>query len=173
MSDTRDMSLPASCIPNSVTALRIAGAVMLPVFEPLSIPFLACYLFCGITDTADGFLARHLHAESRFGAAFDGCADAVFFLISLTIFLSYFSFPLWVWGVCFCVAAVKIAALILRYKKTGVFGFSSGRLNKAAGVVLFLFPFLALAAGLEAAALICGIPAAVAAGYELHAVRVS
>ena len=161
------------CIPNIMTLFRLAGALMLPFLEAMSLPFLVCYLFCGITDTADGFLARHLHAESRFGAAFDGCADAVFFLISLTIFLSYFSFPLWVWGVCFCVAAVKIAALILRYKKTRVFGFSSGRLNKAAGVVLFLFPFLALAAGMEAAAFICGIAAAVAAVYELHTVRVS
>ena len=173
MSDTRDMSLPASCIPNSVTALRIAGAVMLPVFEPLSSPFLACYLFCGITDTADGFLARRLHAESRFGAALDGCADALFFLISLTVFLSYFSLPTWIWAICSFVAAVKITALILRYKKSGVFGFSAGRVNKAAGIVLFLFPFFALSTGAVFAAGICGVFSTAAAVHELYSVKVS
>ena len=161
-----------SCIPNTLTFLRLAGALMLPVFETMSIPFLICYLLCGITDAADGFLARHLHAESRFGAAFDGCADAVFFLISLMIFLSYFSFPLWVWAVFGGVFAVKTSALILRYKKSGVFGFSADRLNKTAGAVLFLFPFIALCAGVDITAGICGVFAAVSAVHELYLVKV-
>lgn len=165
------MFLSASCTPNIITAFRFAGALMLPVFETMSAPFLVCYLFCGITDTADGFLARRLHAESRFGAALDGCADAVFFLVSLAVFLSYFSLPLWIWAVCGCVAVVKVSALILRYKKTGVFGFSANRLNKAAGVVLFLFPFLALWAGAVSAAGICGVVALAAAVHELYSVR--
>lgn len=164
--------MPLSCIPNTVTFLRLAGALMLPVFETMSIPFLICYLLCGITDAADGFLARHLHAESRFGAAFDGCADAVFFLISLMIFLSYFSFPLWVWAVFGGVFAVKTSALILRYKKSGVFGFSADRLNKTAGAVLFLFPFISLFAGVDITAGICGIFAAVSAVHELYLVKV-
>lgn len=172
MPDYRGMSLTVSCIPNSVTMLRVAGALMLPVFETMSIPFLVCYLFCGITDTADGFLARRLHAESRFGAALDGCADAVFFLISLMIFLSYFSFPLWVWTVFGGILAVKISTLILRYKKSGVFGFSACRLNKTAGVLLFLFPFLALCAGAVFAAGICGGVAVLAAVHELYSVGV-
>lgn len=161
-----------SCIPNTVTFLRLAGALMLPVFETMSIPFLTCYLLCGITDATDGFLARHLHAESRFGAAFDGCADAVFFLISLMIFLSYFSFPLWVWAVFGGIFAVKTSALILRYKKSGVFGFSADRLNKTAGAVLFLFPFISLFAGVDITAGICGIFAAVSAVHELYSVKV-
>ena len=164
--------MPLSCIPNTVTFLRLAGALMLPVFETMSIPFLICYLLCGITDAADGFLARHLHAESRFGAAFDGCADAVFFLISLMIFLSYFSFPLWVWAVFGGVFAVKTSALILRYKKSGVFGFSADRLNKTAGAVLFLFPFISLFAGVDITAGICGVFAAVSAVHELYLVKV-
>ena len=161
-----------SCIPNTLTFLRLAGALMLPVFETMSIPFLICYLLCGITDAADGFLARHLHAESRFGAAFDGCADAVFFLISLMIFLSYFSFPLWVWAVFGGVFAVKTSALILRYKKSGVFGFSADRLNKTAGAVLFLFPFIVLFAGVDITTGICGVFAAVSAVHELYLVKV-
>ena len=161
-----------SCIPNTLTFLRLAGALMLPVFETMSIPFLTCYLLCGITDASDGFLARRLHAESRFGAAFDGCADAVFFLISLMIFLSYFSFPLWVWAVFGGVFAVKTSALILRYKKSGVFGFSADRLNKTAGTVLFLFPFISLFAGVDITAGICGIFAAVSAVHELYSVKV-
>ena len=164
--------MSVSCIPNTLTFLRLAGALMLPVFETMSIPFLICYLLCGITDAADGFLARRLHAESRFGAAFDGCADAVFFLISLMVFLSYFSFPLWVWAVFGGIFAVKISTLILRYKKSGVFGFSADRLNKTAGAVLFLFPFIVLFAGVDITAGICGVFAAVSAVHELYSVKV-
>ena len=162
------MQNPLILIPNTITLFRIAGAGMLLFFEPLSVPFFTLYLFCGFTDAADGFLARKLHAESRFGAALDGCADAVFILISLCVFLTCFSAELWVWVVFGVVAALKISALCLRWKKSKKFGFSASKTNKIAGLIIFLFPFLAVLAGVNAAVLTAGSITIGAAGLELR-----
>lgn len=55
-------------IPNGISLLRALGAVLLCMFQPFSAPYWIVYLLCGISDAADGFLARRLHAETMFGA---------------------------------------------------------------------------------------------------------
>lgn len=103
---------------------------------------------------------------------FDGCADAVFFLISPDDFSVVFFLPavglgsLWR---CFC---EKTSLTYSAVQKIRVFGFSADRLNKTAGAVLFLFPFISLFAGVDITAGICGIFAAVSAVHELYSVKV-
>ena len=65
-------------LPNLVTALRIVFSTVL-FFIPLkSTEFFTIYLLCGLSDVADGFLARKLHAESTFGSRLDSFADMFF-----------------------------------------------------------------------------------------------
>lgn len=67
-------------IPNILSMLRIGISFLLFAFKPFSAPFFVLYLIGGITDAADGFLARKLHAQTRLGSALDSVADFVFFL---------------------------------------------------------------------------------------------
>ena len=60
---------------NIITSLRIMGSVVLLLFDASSFPFYMTYLLCGLSDVADGFLARKLHAESTFGSRLDSFAD--------------------------------------------------------------------------------------------------
>ncbi|MBX2806210.1 MAG: CDP-alcohol phosphatidyltransferase family protein [Hyphomicrobiales bacterium] len=85
---------------NAITLVRTAfssflfalSADMLAGNDPLSDPFVH-WLITGLAaaslifDGVDGWIARHLQTESRFGAQFDMHADA-FFVLSLAVLLS-------------------------------------------------------------------------------------
>ena len=62
-------------IPNIVTSLRIAGTFGLIFTSELDIWFYVLYIFTGITDVLDGFLARRLKVTSEFGARLDSVSD--------------------------------------------------------------------------------------------------
>lgn len=63
---------------------------MLLLFSGNSIPFLIIYLLAGITDVADGYIARKYGWTSHTGALLDSLADAIFFLcIMLIVWLNY------------------------------------------------------------------------------------
>lgn len=137
----------------------------------MSVEFLGVYLLCGVSDMFDGWFARKLHAESRFGAAFDGFSDAVFIFISLIILIPYFSLPFWVWIFAAVISGIKLTALYLRYKKEGVVGFSASGMNKFTGAVLFISPVAACFVGIMPPLLIAGLVCAVSAFLELKSVR--
>ena len=71
-------SMNRKYIPNILTALRMLGAVLLLLTEPLTLPFYLLHGICGLTDALDGAFARALHASSRFGAQLDSIADLMF-----------------------------------------------------------------------------------------------
>ena len=58
-------------IPNIITLLRVAGSIGLLFYDVTSGVFWIIYSLCGISDIADGWLARKLHAESKTGAVLD------------------------------------------------------------------------------------------------------
>ena len=61
-----------------ITGLRIlVSAVLLfcPVFSPI---FYVLYLIAGLSDMADGIVARKTNSVSEFGSRFDSIADFVF-----------------------------------------------------------------------------------------------
>ncbi len=86
----------AANLPNILTILRI---ILIPVFiffyylpSPLthvlstSIFVLAC-----LTDWLDGYLARKLHQESRFGAFLDPVADKLIVVVALILLVQSFA----------------------------------------------------------------------------------
>lgn len=64
-------------IPNILTAARIAVAPYLfwLTWERAYAPVIWMFIAIGLTDIADGFIARHYHASSRTGAYLDPIAD--------------------------------------------------------------------------------------------------
>jgi len=67
-----------SHLPNIITSLRLVGAIGMLFTKPFSVWFFVLYAFCGISDLADGWIARMTHTESEFGAKLDSVADLSF-----------------------------------------------------------------------------------------------
>ena len=125
-------------LPNAISLLRIAGAICLLFCYVAGWPFWALYALCGISDMADGWLARKLHAESKTGAVLDSVADIVFVICCAIRLLPVLEIPVWLWiwagFIVFIKIVNQISALIV-YKR---FCFPHTMANKLAGLLLFL-----------------------------------
>lgn len=154
-------------IPNLLTILRIALCLPLLFTAPLSLWFIALYLFCGVSDILDGFMARRLDAGSKCGAVLDSVADAVFVFVVLAKLIPVISLPLWAVLWVIVIALIKLVSLAWGYYKFHALAFLHTYANKAAGFLLFCFP-LFIGRGTQTAitAVACAV-ASVAALEEL------
>lgn len=103
-------------VPNTLTVLRI---VLLPLWlamvvaqrgraleghEVDRVPLLVFGFLLGMTDVADGFLARRLNATSQLGSALDAVADKLAQQLGVTL-LTFFAtpaftaLPVWLWAI--------------------------------------------------------------------------
>lgn len=154
-------------IPNCITLIRALGAVGLLFTKPFSIPFFLLYIVCGLSDVLDGFLARKMKAVSKSGQVIDSLSDLFFICIVLAIFLPAVRFPMW--AICWIAAivAVRFASLTIGLAKYHKLAFLHTCANKAAGIALFLFPFLYVAFGTDAATVLTCSAASLSAIEEL------
>ena len=79
---------------NAITGLRILMSVVLlfsPVFSP---SFNAFYLIAGLSDMADGIIARKTNSVSELGSSFDSIADFVFVAVCLIKVLPVMDIPI-------------------------------------------------------------------------------
>ena len=67
--------VPMKYLPNILSSFRMVGAVALLLCNVSSSSFWVLYIVCGISDIADGWLARKLHAETKAGAVLDSVAE--------------------------------------------------------------------------------------------------
>lgn len=126
-----------------ITCVRIAAAVMMIFFEPLSAAFFALYCVGGISDMIDGTVARKCGSSGAFGAKLDSVADLLFFLSAFyklipTLFGLFNSYVLW--AVC-VVAAIKIMSFIVSFVRFRKPLFLHTILNKITGFAVFILPF--------------------------------
>ena len=83
---------------NVITGVRILVSVALlfcPVFSPI---FYVMYLIAGLSDMADGIIARKTNSVSEFGSRFDGVADFVFVVVCLMKILPVMDIPICMYG---------------------------------------------------------------------------
>lgn len=153
-------------IPNFITCIRMLGAVCLLFIKPFDSVFFIVYGICGISDALDGYAARKLKCATRLGQTLDSVADLFFFGIVLFIFIKTAVLPVWavycITGICL-LRVLSLLAGFLKYRKPA---FLHTYANKAAGAVLFFFPFLYLAFGGTASVLMACGAAAIAAVEE-------
>ena len=125
---------------NLITVVRIICSIVLlscPVFSPA---FYILYILAGITDMADGAVARKTGTVSEFGSRLDTAADLVFAAVCLIKLLPVLPVPtlLYIWiAVIAFIKAANIAAGFIRRKE---FVSVHSRMNKATGGLLFVFP---------------------------------
>ena len=134
---------------NAITASRIVLAVSLLFLPALSAEFFAVYSLCGLSDMADGFIARKTGTESELGAKLDSIADTVFVAACLIKLLPKYRLnaPLWIWIAL--IAALKLFNII-RAKE---FSSLHTKANKITGLMLFALPFAALICDVKYAAI--------------------
>ncbi|ETT46029.1 phosphatidylglycerophosphate synthase [Paenibacillus odorifer] len=126
-------------IPNCITLGRIILAIMLLFFEPLSSPFLAIYILCGVTDLIDGPIARKSGTTSL-GAKLDSAADTI--LIGISLFTLYpllsltLEFILWI----FLIAVIRLTAIGIALRRFKTYASIHTYGNKLTGLLLFVTP---------------------------------
>ncbi len=125
---------------NIITFARMVLSAVLAFLSPLSAPFGVCYLLCGASDMADGFIARKTHTESEKGARLDSIADMVFFTVSAVKILPlvHLNTLLWLWTAV--IAVIKITCMILELVFKHTFSPDHSVFNKVTGILLFIMP---------------------------------
>ena len=125
---------------NAITGLRILVSVVLlfcPVFSPI---FYALYLIAGLSDMADGTVARKTNSVSEFGSGFDSIADFVFVAVCLIKILPVMDIPIWLYVWTAVIALIKIINIISGYTRQKRYVAVHTTMNKVTGVLLFMLP---------------------------------
>jgi len=125
-------------LPNAISTLRFLGAVCLLFFGVESCAFWVIYFVCGLSDMADGYLARKLGCESQVGALLDSLADLVFVICCCFKLIPVLAFPKWLWiwgGVIVAIKIINQISALVMYKKC-IFPHTIA--NKVTGVLLFV-----------------------------------
>ncbi|WP_235564904.1 CDP-alcohol phosphatidyltransferase family protein [Modestobacter sp. Leaf380] len=137
-------------VPNALSVLRLLGV---PLFLWLLLGpqadgwAVVVLMVSGVTDWADGKLARALGQSSRLGALLDPAADRLYIVATLVAFVLRDVVPLWI--VAALVAReVVLGVVLLVLRRAGWPPLQVHYLGKAATfILLYAFPLLLLAAG--------------------------
>ena len=126
---------------NLLSILRLILSPFLLYPEPLSPLFFVLYGFLGLTDMADGWIARKTKTTSKLGSYLDSIGDIVFLLFAFLAIYPKINFTLSSLLLILIVFVLRMANIIsslIREKKVILL---HTFLNKAVGFLLFLFPF--------------------------------
>lgn len=153
-------------LPDMLSILRISLALVLPLTEPLSATFLAILAVGCLTDVLDGYFARRFDAFSPYGPTLDSIADLVLATSLLYCIIPTIDWEWWMIIWMAAIAAVRLIAFLLGSVKYGRAAFVHTYLNKLAGVLFFLSPFLLVLLGdMFTVAIVCGVSSVSAAEY--------
>ena len=158
-------------LPNAISALRFLGAVCLLFFGVESCAFWAIYFGCGLSDMADGYLARKLGCESKTGAILDSLADLAFVICCCFKLIPVLAFPKWLWiwgGVIVAIKVINQVCALVLYKKC-VFPHTIA--NKVTGALLFVGVPLTMFLESNVPMIIIAVVATFAAVQEGHFIR--
>jgi len=154
-------------LPNLITASRILLSIIMFFIKPFSTAFWIVYSACGLSDAADGYIARRTNSTSSVGAVLDSIADIAFISAALFILLPALAVPIDIIMWIIIIAIVRIIALVAGYYKYRTFAALHTYFNKFTGILLFCFPYLYSLTGMKyIAPLICAT-ASISAVEEL------
>ena len=125
-------------LPNILSSLRIVGAIGLMFCNVTSVVFWGLYLACGISDMADGWLARKLDCATKTGALLDSVADICFVACCGLKLLPAFELPLWLWIWAGVIVVIKVINQVSALVMQGKCSFPHTKANKVTGFLLFI-----------------------------------
>ena len=156
---------------NIITCVRIVCAAALLFFPAFSPAFYALYVIAGVSDMADGTVARKTGTVSETGSKLDTAADLALVAACMIKLLPAVHVPVWlvVWiAVIAVIKAVNVISGYVMRKKIVVLHTVT---NKVTGILLFVLPLtLTLVDVRWSGAVVCAI-ATFAAIQEGHLIR--
>ena len=125
-------------LPNNITLLRIVGSLDLLVCDVTGVAYWIIYALCGISDIADGWLARKLKCITKTGALLDSLADICFVACCVWKLLSILELPQWLWLWAGVIVVIKVVNQISALVMYGRCCFPHTTANKVTGFLLFI-----------------------------------
>ena len=156
---------------NIITLIRILCSIAILFFPVFSAAFYSLYIAAGLTDMADGWVARRTNTVSEFGAKLDTIADFVFVVVCIVKLLPILDIPSWLYIWIGVIAFIKIINIVSGYVVQRQFVAVHSVMNKVTGVLLFLLPLTFSFIDLRYSAAVVCIIATFAAVQEGHFIR--
>lgn len=129
-------------IPNLLSLARIILSLFLIFLYPMKLYFLLVYIFCGITDILDGFIARKINATSELGSKLDSFADMIIIFVVLFKFIPIMNLNLFMIVWLICVTILKSLCILVVFIRFNQFGMVHTYMNKITGSLIFIYPIL-------------------------------
>ena len=157
-------------IANYISVSRIIMSIILCFAETFSMAFYLIYIYCGISDMVDGFIARKSKNESRIGTILDSVSDMIFVIVAMIKILPALNLSdgIIIWVVF--IAFIKIVNVICSYIYHKKILLPHTIANKITGFILFIAPFIVVKNPIIFEIIICSI-ATFAAIQEGHYIR--
>ena len=124
--------------PNIITLLRMAGSFGLLLCDVTGAAFWIIYVLCGISDIADGWLARKLNCVTKSGALLDSMADICFVACCTWKLLPILELPQWLWLWAGVIVVIKVVNQLSALVMYGHCSFPHTLANKVTGFLLFI-----------------------------------
>ena len=117
-------------------------SLMLLIPDTFSIEFYIIYIYCGISDMLDGFIARKSKNESKIGARLDSASDIIFVIVAIIKILPALNLSkgIIIWTVI--IALIKVTNVICAYICYKKLVLPHTIANKITGFILFIAPFI-------------------------------
>lgn len=130
-------------IANIITITRIIGTIFMLFFEVSGPGFYIAYIYAGLSDVLDGFIARKLKIESDFGKKLDSISDLLFFSTMMFKIWPYLVkyLPTYIWVIIWVTLAIRICIYVYVSIKYHTLLSSHSILNKITGMLMFVLPF--------------------------------
>ena len=156
---------------NIITCIRIICSIVMlfcPVFSPV---FYALYITAGVSDMADGAVARKTGSVSEFGSKLDTAADFVLVVVCLIKLIPVIHIPIWLIAWIIVIAVIKAINLIYGYVMLKEMVALHTVMNKVTGILLFVLPLTLTFVDLKFSGAIVSAVATFAAIQEGYLIR--
>jgi len=155
---------------NYISISRIIMSIALLIPKTFSITFYIIYIYCGLSDILDGFLARKYKITSEFGAKIDSIADMIFVFGSILKIIPVIEIPIAIYIWITIIILIKVFNIILGYIQYKKLTLLHTIANKITGFVLFIIPLMIGFIDIKILeSLICGVAtfSAIQEGYYI------
>ena len=125
---------------NIITFIRILCSIAILFCPALSPVFYTLYIVAGVSDMADGWVARKTNTVSEFGSKLDTIADFVFVVVCLVKLLPIMDIPVWLYVWIGFIALIKVINIVSGFAVQKRFVAVHSVMNKLTGILLFIFP---------------------------------
>lgn len=156
---------------NLITGIRILCSLALLFCPVFSGAFYALYITAGLSDIADGAVARKTGTVSQLGSKFDTVADFALVVVCMIKLLPVIHIPTWLIVWIIVIAVIKAINMISGYVMRKELVVLHTTMNKVTGILLFLLPLTLAFINLKYSGSVVSAVATFAAIQEGHYIR--